>query len=58
MKSDQSDNANDNADQPTEAAQLLHGEQAAVETHPQPESVALPGDTLIAKAEPADDDNV
>jgi hypothetical protein len=38
---------------PTDAARILHGEDAAVETHDQPETVDLPAETKIAK--PADD---
>jgi len=36
-------------EEPTEAAKLLHGDQAAVETNPQPDSIRLESGTLIAK---------
>lgn len=39
----------------TEEGIALHGDEARAETHDQPETVALPGDTLIAKGE--DDDS-
>lgn len=46
---------NENQDEnPTPQAEALHGDQAAEETHPQPETVALPGDTLIVTGEPDD----
>lgn len=44
--------------EPTEAAKLLHGENARGEVYDQPEAVTLPGDTRIAtSAEGADADN-
>ena len=42
------------AGEPTEAAEILHGDRARTEEHEQPATVALDGDTLIAKDE--DDD--
>lgn len=39
------------AGEPTEAAKLLHGDRAAVETNPQPEAVTLDSGTRIAKLE-------
>lgn len=46
------------AGESTEAAKLLHGDRAAVETNPQPDAVTLDSGTRIAvpDEEPADDD--
>lgn len=56
-KGAQSNDAQGSDDGPTEVAEVLHGDQARVETNPQPtdnEIVKLDGDTRIAK--PADVD--
>jgi hypothetical protein len=51
------EDTSDNAPEPTEAAKLLHGDNARGETHEQPEAVALPGDTLIASPQADEDDD-
>jgi len=44
-------------EQPTPQAEALHGDRAAVETHEQPPSVALDGDTRVQTGEPVDDED-
>jgi hypothetical protein len=50
-------NANEQQDdkygEPSTVAEVLHGDHARAEEHPQPEAVALDTDTLVAR--PGDD---
>jgi hypothetical protein len=41
--------------EPSEAAKVLHGEQARAERYDQPEAVTLPGDTRVATGEGDED---